>query len=1132
MSRKVRLLFLCLSFVSLVRTAPEDGPAMDLAPFGQTITWAGAVSHPLAASGSAFPAGLTNIGVQWTEERDVQEVRVEYQASPAQGVGIEYWVRAWPYAPPGLGNRPARGGAAPTAAAASIEDPADDIYQGQWLRAETREQCEKSVCRYSFDPLRVEESRLASNLPGVTYRRTLKVRLISQVPFPSISAIRVFSDSVQKPLSLRIALGQNEKTPSGWSGAVEVSNGLLKGVRPWSFSQGDSFQGPGEWSFTQRGRPKGLILDLVAAEPKLTGSLDSTIVSVRAKATGAGGEFRRSFSFCVDDLKQGPIYIPDFYAYVTYASDPPDFRAPAGRGERIRQMIPSEPEQSYERASREIPPLDPWERQYGDKVYLPLAPDSSWQKFAVEYGGNVFISKRGAKVKGNERARLRWNGDRITWKLGTGAKPYFREDRGAKVSKLDGYLPVVLQEWSNEGLKFNQETFATVLRGSLSPRDPARSEQTPAVLVVRMTARNESPAPRMAHFWVVVEPNEEVRVSDGRLRAISGPLRAIVESPGVLKAASLPGGDGRLVAGHVQFSVPAGGSESFTVKLPFVSDLGDDDERDLAALRHEAERERVIAYWKDMVREAVRFSVPDPKFNLLVRSVVPQIHITATKDPKSGLYMVGAASYSYQVFANETCFQALLLDVLGDHKTAEEYFETLLALQGSRNYPGLHQGPYEAIFHGARVDEEYDYTASAYGLDHGTVLWSLAEHYLYSRDRAWIERVWPRMQRAIDWIVAQRASTRLTNANGARVREYGLLPASHLEDNADWAHWFAINAYCWAGIDRSAEALKDIGHPDAAALRREADAYRADLRNAVERAWRSAPVTRLRDGSYSPYVPTDPYQRFRRFGPKRVGYYSRYGKTSEFSPTLRLSATREVLYGPIILLNLGVFGPDEPVAQWILDDWEDNLTLSSGLGISVHGITDDALWFSQGGMVFQANLQNPVLVYLKRHEIPAAIRSLYNNFVSCLYPDVNIFTEEYRIWQHASGPFYKTPDESRFSIRVRDALALEDGDTLWLASGTPRRWLESGEGIQVDRLVTYFGPVSYTLKPGGRAGVIDATLKLPSRRPAGRIYLVVRVPKGRIRAVAVNGRPWTKFDPARESIELPPNAAAVRIEYR
>ena len=473
MRRNVLLGLIFLGGLAAAQTGPETRRKIDLAPFGQLLTEAGA-----------------RVGVEWREERDVHEVRVSFAGSPVRGSKIEYWFRTWPYPRPGS-----------RMADASIEDPVDDIYQGRWLPAEVQEMCEGSQCRYTFQPLRVQENSLAANLPGVTYRRTLKVRVVNEKPLPPIAGLQVFSDSLEKPVSIRIALDR-------WSGPVEVSNGILKNVRPFA---------------------RGAIVDLVAADPQLAGSLDSTIVTVQ-----------RTFSFEVDDLKLGPIHVPDFHAYITYASDPPDFRPPAGKGPRIRQMVAKEPEQTYERASREIPALDPWERQDGGKVYLPLAADSSWQKFAIEYGGNVFISKRGTKAKGQELARLGWSGDRILWKLGTGEKPYFREDRAVKVSKLDGYLPVVLQEWSNEGLKYNQEAFATVLRGPLSPRDPARSEQTPAILMMRMTARNEGTTPRTAHFWVIVEPNEEMRVDGRQLRAAAGSLRAVIEAPGTLKAAAGP----------------------------------------------------------------------------------------------------------------------------------------------------------------------------------------------------------------------------------------------------------------------------------------------------------------------------------------------------------------------------------------------------------------------------------------------------------------------------------------------------------------------------------------------------------------------------------------------------------------
>ena len=107
-------------------------------------------------------------------------------------------------------------------------------------------------------------------------------------------------------------------------------------------------------------------------------------------------------------------------------------------------------------------------------------------------------------------------------------------------------------------------------------------------------------------------------------------------------------------------------------------------------------------------------------------------------------------------------------------------------------------------------------------------------------------------------------------------------------------------ADCAAGLRDMALALEDIRHPRAAELREQADAFMNDLRTAIRRMTELAPVTRLRDGTYSPYVPTRLYQRFRYFGPLRVEYFSRYN-LPDARPCYRLSATREVLYGPMSL---------------------------------------------------------------------------------------------------------------------------------------------------------------------------------------------------------------------------------------
>ena len=225
-------------------------------------------------------------------------------------------------------------------------------------------------------------------------------------------------------------------------------------------------------------------------------------------------------------------------------------------------MIPKEPEQTYARASREIPALDPWNREWGGAMYMPLAADASWQKFAFEYGGNVFISKDGTKVRGQEKNRLQWEGDRTEWRIGTGAKPYFREDHKSTARTLDGYLPVVTQSWWSDGLQYEEEAFSTLLTGPLSPEDAGRSEQTPAILMLRLTAKNSGAAAVTGHLWLSINPAEPLSIAGKRVLS-GGKLRAEIDAPAEIANS----------AAHAAFTVPAGGSSSVVIKLPFVTDF-------------------------------------------------------------------------------------------------------------------------------------------------------------------------------------------------------------------------------------------------------------------------------------------------------------------------------------------------------------------------------------------------------------------------------------------------------------------------------------------------------------------------------------------------------------------------------
>lgn len=1073
---------------------------------GKAITQEGLINVPQSSESE------WNIGVWWKEERDVDHIEIEYQGNMPESLikntKVQYWHQTWP-------------GAGPKEH--TIEDPMDDPWQGKWLTAETVCQISGNKVVYNFKPLKSSENRLAGNLPeAISYRRTLKIRLVYNGKPSPVKSLRIISPTNPKKMSLRIAFGCDKPVNKAVEGRLEIFNGNIERVSGWKWNPVDKLTSGNEWKFQPGKLSKGIKADLVTAAPTLAGSNDITIVTVRSS--------EGNFSFSVNDLDKGPIYIPAYSAYITLVSDTVKFDLSSiKKGETIRERLKTEPEQTYDRACREIPKLDVMLREDGGKLYLPLASDASWQKFGLEWGGGFFMNKRDTKAKGKELARCNWKGSGLHWSIGTGAEPiYIRDDKTSHMSILDDYLPVPQVTWNYEGLNYEEEAFATQLEGPLSPYNPKRDEETPSILMLKLSVSNPTLQDKSTHLWLKAEALENPSLENLFIMdKVNGNnyIRAKLKLPHEVKSSEV-----RLIQNAVDIpvTIPASKSVTLYISAPFAGDLSESAKDKISSLDYSSERQKVISYWRDIVDKFTVFNVPERKFNEMARSVIPHIRISTTKDPKSGLYMVPAASFGYQVYSNEAAFQIIYLDKIGDHETAESYLETFLKLQGTDPMPGTFTGDQSAVFHGGKVDKEYNYTSGPYNLDHGTVLWAMGQHYLMSGNTEWLKHAYPNMLKAVDWIIEQRNQTKVKDIDGNPVLHFGLMPAGRLEDNADWGFWFAVNAYSWLGLRATAEAFKRAGLPEAERLEKEATEYLNDLKASVKRTSELSPVVRLRNNTYVPFVPSRVYQRFRYFGPMQSGYYSRYGTNT--SLTYRLSSTREALYGPLILISTGILDPHDPLSEAILDDWEDNITLSSSLGQHIHGVVDDEYWFSRGGMVFQPNLQNPIQSYLLRNEIPAAIRNIYNSMVACLYRDVNAFTEEYRRWEVGSGPMYKIPDEAKFENRVCDMLVLEAGNDLWLAPGTPRYWLEPGKNIKLYKAATIFGDVSYELKCGAKPNTIEANIKLPDNCSAGEVKLFVRSPFNLpIKSVLLNGEAWKNLNVTDESIDLPKKGNEIRL---
>ncbi len=113
----------------------------------------------------------------------------------------------------------------------------------------------------------------------------------------------------------------------------------------------------------------------------------------------------------------------------------------------------------------------------------------------------------------------------------------------------------------------------------------------------------------------------------------------------------------------------------------------------------------------------------------------------------------------------------------------------------------------------------------------------------------------------------------------------------------------------------------------------------------------------------------------------------------------------------------------------------------------------------------------------------------------------------------------KTFEVAAFLERMRAMLVCEEGDRLWLARATPRTWLEQGKKISVSQAPTWFGTVAYRIVSDVDHDKIDARFDLPSRSPPAVVLLRLRTPQARpLKRVAVNGQPWSDFDPTQEYI--------------
>ena len=133
---------------------------------------------PFAAAVSEEPG--KSYGVTWAEPRKVRRIEIEFDAGAAipaaETLRVQYWHKAWDGGPDPI--------QAETGVARAGWTPMDDWTNGQWKEADVRAQVDGQRWTCAFAPSGEKEfSDLGQ--PGVSYRKTLKVRVVA-LPEPSM----------------------------------------------------------------------------------------------------------------------------------------------------------------------------------------------------------------------------------------------------------------------------------------------------------------------------------------------------------------------------------------------------------------------------------------------------------------------------------------------------------------------------------------------------------------------------------------------------------------------------------------------------------------------------------------------------------------------------------------------------------------------------------------------------------------------------------------------------------------------------------------------------------------------------------------------------------------------------------
>jgi hypothetical protein len=897
----------------------------------------------------------------------------------------------------------------------------------------------------------------------------VKIFLLALSLILSVLPLNGFGQKVHK-----IAIEWRDGQPSGF---IQILSGKLGKIE---IRGGRGNISGNQFTFRSAGTAR---LEITVENANLRPGSEASIVAVHTE--------KNPFSFFLRDVSADfPIYLPEFQVVVTDFNDPRSFSqiesALRTLGSQTKlQQIENESEESFENAAAHCRhrPCPTWlglsrdirifELATGSgnltgemDVIRPLLAASPVQmpepkKHSAQFG---FVTGRGQGVTLNVRRRLEegvlplLHTTLVDDDIQYHSVAFVSLEQSPLVEKNVRGTPFLVADHFSHGHMFT-EAQKSILQPQLENEKP--TEET--VLFFRTTAVNQASVPRYAWFKTLKPGTNWGSRYAYVFEKATGFSKFTPEAVFCIsKVNGTP-----LPDEEISILLKPGESAIFEFILPH-QPISENRARQLAARNFEEKHRECRNFWREKLNQAARIRLPEKRIEEMLQAGLLHLDlVTYGREPQGALApMIGV----YSPIGTESSPIIQFNNSMGRHDIARR---ALMYFLEKQHEDGLIQN-----FNGYMVET-------------GAALWSMGEYFRYTRDATWVRQVAPQLLKSCEYLLNWRKRNQVDSLRG---KGYGLIEGK-VADPEDTFHQFMLNGYAYLGLSRVAEMLEAIDPANSARLRREADAWKQDIRTALFQSMASAPVVPLGDGTWCPTVP--PWT-------EAIGLQAQFVQPGN-AYTHGTFTARDALIGPLYLIFCEVLDPAEPAARTMLN-------------------YHCELFYQRNAAFSQPYYSRHAWVELKLGLIKPFLKTYYNT-VSALAD-----RETYTFWEHLYlVSVHKTHEEAWFLMQTRWMLYLEDAQTLRLLPGIPRAWLENGKSIDLEEVASYFGPVSLHVNSNLEHGFMEATIACPAERKPETVVLRLPHPVGQ-RPRKVSGG---VYDAQSETIKIQPftGAAAIKLEF-